>query len=276
MAKTVLITGTSSGIGHATAKFFAEKGWNVAATMRNPSGEAGKALAELPNVLVLKLDVTSQTAIQEAVAATIGKFGGVDALVNNAGYGLAGPMEFATASQIEKQYRTNLFGPVQLMQAVLPHMRSQHSGVIVNVTSVGGRYALPFNSLYHGTKFGLEGISESCALELAPLGIRVRVVEPGGVKTDFAGRSLVLTSSETVTDYDKMMANTLEAFGSSTGGSEPTVIAEVIYEAVTDESDTLRFPAGEDAKVMLKERYASSDEAHQKKMTAQFKLCEEE
>lgn len=243
------------------------------ATMRKPTSAAGEAFAKLENVHVVALDVTSETAIAAAVQSTLDRFGQLDALVNNAGYGLAGPMEFATSEQLDRQFQTNLLGPIRLMQAVLPTMRAAKAGTIVNVTSVGGRYVLPFNSLYHGTKFGLEGVSESAALELAPLGIRVRIVEPGGVKTDFSGRSLVMTSSETVHDYDTLVANTLAAFGSIiSGGSEPSVIAKVIYEAVTDTGDQIRYPAGEDAHLMLKERIVTSDEDHQKKMTAQFKL----
>eukprot|EP00171_Calliarthron_tuberculosum_P018065 IDg18065t1 len=273
MTKTILITGTSSGIGRATAEYFAEHGWNVVATMRKPTSVAGEALSKLENVCVIALDVTSQTAIAAAVQTTLDRFGKLDALVNNAGYGLAGPMEFATSEQLEAQYQTNLLGPIRLMQAVLPTMRAAKSGTIVNVTSVGGRLALPFNSLYHGTKFGLEGVSESTALELAPLGIRVRIVEPGGVNTDFNGRSLVLTTSDTVRDYDTLLENTLATFASFAGsGSEPIVIAKVIYKAVCDDSDQIRFPAGEDAHQMLGERYATSDENHQKKMTKQFKL----
>lgn len=273
MAKSVLITGTSSGIGFATAKFFSEKGWNVAATMRKPSSEAGQQLSQLQNTHVFPLDVTDQAAVAKAVQSTVDKFGSVDVVVNNAGYGLSGPFEFATAEQIERQYATNVYGPVYLMQAVLPHMRKSGSGVIINVTSAGGRIALPFCSLYHGTKFALEGISESANLELAPLGIRVRIVEPGGVKTAFSGRSMVMTTSESVKDYDKMLGNAVQEFGANMSeGSEPSHIAGVIFDAATDDSDQLRYPAGEDAKVMLNNRYAMSDEEYQKSTTERFHL----
>lgn len=272
MTKTGLITGTSSGIGFAAAHHFAEQGWNVVATMRKPSCDAGNALSQLKNLLVLPLDVTDRDAIHKIVRDTIAHFGDLHVLINNAGYGLAGPMEFATPEQIDRQYKTNLYGPIFLMQAVLPHMRSKASGVIVNVTSVGGRLVLPFNSLYHGTKYALEGISESANLELAPLGIRIKLVEPGGVKTDFAGRSLVMTASETVTAYNDMLSHAIESFGKILANSPPDLIARVLYEAATDETEKMRFPAGEDAKVMLKTRASASDEDHQKAMTQQFNL----
>lgn len=275
MVKTVLITGTSSGIGKSTALHFSTQGWNVVATMRKPSCDAGDELSKLDNVLVVALDVTKENTITAAVKAAVDRFGSIDVLINNAGYGLAGPMEFATAEQLEQQYQTNLLGPIRCMQAVLPVMRTAKSGVIVNISSVGGRVALPLNSLYHGTKFGLEGMSEAAALELAPLGIRVRIVEPGGVKTDFATRSLVIAQSDTIRDYDKMFANAIAAFTAITQhASDPHVIAKVIFEAATDDSDKIRYAAGEDAKLMLKERYEMTDEEHQKKMAEMFKLNE--
>ena len=207
---TILITGASTGIGRATARHFHEKGWNVAATMRRP--EAGAELAELENCEVLRLDVTDRESIDAAVAATLEAFGGLDAVLNNAGYGLAGPLEAASAEQIERQYATNVIGPIHVMQACLPHMRAQRSGVIMNVTSIGGILTLPFNSLYHGTKFALEGISESLSLELAEFGIKVKLIEPGGVRTDFAGRSLDLARAEGLDAYDAALGKAMAAF----------------------------------------------------------------
>ena len=186
--KTILITGASSGIGLATAKHFQAAGWNVVATMRNP--DSVPELQSLDRLIVLPLDVTDLSSIQAAVNATLEQFGSLDVLLNNAGYGLVGPMEAVTPAQLERQFATNVYGPIYTMQACLPHFRERKAGLIMNVTSVGGRLALPFNSLYHGTKFALEGLSESLALELAPHGIQVKLIEPGGVRTDFAGRSL--------------------------------------------------------------------------------------
>ncbi len=241
--------------------------------MRKPACDAGQELAKLKNVIVVALDVTSETSIKDAVKEALDKFDTIDALVNNAGYGLAGPLEFATLDQLDRQYKTNLIGPILVMQAVLPTMRAAKSGVIVNVTSVGGRLVLPLNSLYHGSKFGLEGVSEAAAIELAPFGIKVRLVEPGGVRTDFAGRSLVMTQSETVRDYDPLVANVLAKFAERINvGSEPIVIAKVIFEAVTNTSDKIRYAAGDDANQMLPERYGMSDEQYQKVISERFNV----
>lgn len=272
MAKTVFITGTSSGIGRAAAELFAKNGWNVVATMRNPSSEAGKALAALPNVIVLSLDVTSGSAVATAVADAIATFGSIDALVNNAGYGLMGPLESAADAQVVAQFDTNLFGPIRLMQAVLPGMRAARSGVIVNVSSIGGRYSLPLASVYQSSKFALEGLSETLALELTPLGLRVKIVEPGFVETAFAG-SMIIAKSDGATEYEDMITNFLQQIPEySARGSKPDVTANVIYEAVMDDSEKLRYPAGKDAHMMLEERYQMSDEDHRKKVSETFKL----
>lgn len=184
-------------------------------------------------------------------------------------------MELVTEEQLLRQFNTNVIGPVFVMQEVLPHMKLRKEGVIINIASVGGRLVLPFNSLYHGAKFALEGISEGACLELAPLGIKVRVVEPGGVRTDFAGRSMVMAAKEGDHTYDTMIGNALEVFQErqqQDTSSEPIQIAEVIFEAAVDESARIRFPAGEDAKEMFAERKAVSDEEYQQIMTKRFNL----
>jgi NAD(P)-dependent dehydrogenase (short-subunit alcohol dehydrogenase family) len=208
--KTILIMGASSGIERATVIRFQAEGWNVAATMRNPEKE--QELQKLSNVAIFPLDVTNQGSINAAVAGTLDKFKGLDVLLNNAGYGLAGPLEAVDAAQLERQFATNVFGPVYTTQACLPHFRAQASGLVINVSSIGGRLVLPFNSLYHGTKFAIEGISESLALELAPYGIRVKIVEPGGVKTDFAGRSLELMQKDGLHAYDASIQRAMAIF----------------------------------------------------------------
>lgn len=271
--KTILITGASTGIGRAAALLFQEAGWNVAATMRDPSRES--VLNALPNVLVQALDVTDQASIQAAVAATLARFGALDVLLNNAGYGLFGPLEAVTPEQLERQYRTNVFGPVQTMQAVLPQMRAQRSGLIINVSSIGGRVTFPFNSLYHGTKFALEGISESLAIELAPHGVRVKIVEPGGVKTDFAGRSLDVMQLPGLSAYDASLQGIMAVFSDPerrAGYSESIDIARVIYSAATDGTSTLRYLAGQDAVAMAAYRASVSDEAHITQSVERFGL----
>jgi NAD(P)-dependent dehydrogenase (short-subunit alcohol dehydrogenase family) len=261
--KTILITGASSGIGRATVMRFQAEGWNVAATMRNPEQET--ELQKLNNVAIFPLDVTNQQSINTAVTGILAKFGSLDVLLNNAGYGLAGPLEAVDAAQLERQFATNVFGPVYTMQACLPHFRTQASGLIINVSSIGGRLALPFNSLYHGTKFAIEGISESLALELAPHGIRVKIIEPGGVRTDFSGRSLELMQKAGLNAYDASMQRVMPVFTSAdrqSAYSEASDIAAVIYTAATDGTDQLRYLAGKDAEAMSAERARMSDEEY--------------
>ena len=251
MAQTVFITGTSTGIGAAAVRLFAAHGWQVAATMRNP---ADARFSDLPGVRVYALDVTDAASVQQAVAQAQQDFGRLDVLLNNAGYGLVGPFETATPAQIQQQFATNMFGVFAVTQAVLPAMRAQRSGVIINVTSVGGRTAFPMNSLYHATKFGLDGFSESLWYELAPFGIQVKVVAPGGVATDFAGRSLHMTADPADSDnpYAGQMRAVLAAFSSRGGAaSQPEHIAEIIYQAATDGKNQLRYLAGDDAERLL-------------------------
>ena len=251
MAQTVFITGTSTGIGAAAVRLFASHGWQVAATMRNP---ADAKFADLPGVRVYALDVTDATSVQQAVTQAQQDFGHLDVLINNAGYGLVGPFETATPEQIQQQFATNVFGVFAVTQAMLPAMRAQKSGVIINITSVGGRTGFPMNSLYHATKFGLDGFSESLWYELAPMGIQVKVIAPGGVATDFAGRSLHMTAdpAQDANPYAGQMRAVLDAFSSRGGAaSQPEQIAEVIYQAATDGTSQLRYIAGADAQSLL-------------------------
>jgi NAD(P)-dependent dehydrogenase (short-subunit alcohol dehydrogenase family) len=246
MTKTIFITGASSGIGRAAAKLFAQHGWNVAATMRQP--EAETELNQLPSVKLYALDVTQPEAVKTAVAQAIADFGTIDVLLNNAGYGLAGPLETASEEKIMHQFNTNLFGSMRTIQAVLPTMRAAGSGIIINVTSIGGLVGLPFNSIYHATKFGLDGLSESLNYELRPFGIRVKVVAPGGVATDFATRSLKMTM-DGPSEYDESLQKVFAAFGKNRDNySTSEQIADVIYEAATDNTDQIRYLAGADAK----------------------------
>lgn len=246
----VLITGTSSGIGKAAAQLFAAKGWQVAATMRNPAAET--ELVSLPNVRLYTLDVTDAASVTAAIQAVTADFGPIDVLVNNAGYGLVGPLETADEATIMRQFQTNVFGVMRTIQQVTPLMRAHGSGVIINITSIGGLITLPFNSLYHAAKFAVDGLSESLNYELRPFGIRVKVVAPGGVKTDFATRSLDLTTTPGVsTVYDEAIQKVWEAFGvRMENQSTSEQIAEVIFQAATDGTDQIRYVAGPDAQQM--------------------------
>jgi NAD(P)-dependent dehydrogenase (short-subunit alcohol dehydrogenase family) len=273
MPQTVLITGASSGIGKASATLFADRGWNVVATMRNP--DDGAELAGRDNVLVARLDLLDSDSIAAAVAEGLERFGAIDVLLNNAGYGAYGPLEATSMQVVRRQFDVNLFGLIETIQAVLPSMRAQRSGVIVNVSSVGGRITYPLGTLYHGSKWAVEGVSEALHYELAPLGIRVKIVEPGGVNTDFGGRSFVFTTNPELTDYQPlvdMAAAALEA-ESPSGNQEPEGVAEVIFTAATDGSMQLRYISGDGAKALLANRYSSEqDEQFVAGLRAQFGL----
>ncbi len=269
MNKTIFITGASSGIGKATAKLFQEKGWNVVATMRNPDVE--EELDKLENVLVTRLDVVDDASISSAVDAAVEKFGKIDALLNNAGYGAYGPLEAFPIDAIERQFDTNVIGLLAVTKAVLPHMRSAKSGVIVNISSIGGKMTFPLGSLYHGTKFAVEGISEALHYELEPIGIKMKIVEPGMIKTDFGGRSFDFRNDESMAEYQDVVAGLMAAFGTvAEAGSEPNVVAQVIWDAVTDGTATLRYTAGDDAAMYMKNRKEQDDVTFISGVKAQF------
>ncbi len=249
MANTILITGASSGIGKAAAKYFLAKGWNVSATMRSPSSE--KDLTDSENLIKMETDVTDKTSVVSAVETTVKHFGGIDVLLNNAGYGSAGPMEAATDQQIKRQFDVNLFGVIETIRAVLPHFRKKNDGMIINISSIGGLVTFPLFSLYHASKWAVEGLSESLQYELNPLGIKIKVVEPGGVKTDFAGRSMDFFDINGYEDYSDTV-NKITHYFRADGErrakyAEPDKIAEVIFKAATDGTDQFRYIAGNDA-----------------------------
>lgn len=256
--QTILITGASSGIGKATALRFQAEGWNVIATMRDPA--AGSDLAVLDNVLVTRLDVTDGASIATAVAEGIARFGRIDVLLNNAGYGAYGPLEAFSADRIRRQFDTNVIGLLEVTKAVLPQMRANRAGTIVNISSIGRQITFPLGTLYHGTKFAVEGLSEALHYELEPLGIRVRIVQPGMIKTDFGGRSFDFAMDDTLTDYGPTAAAMGRLFGKlAANPSAPEVVADVIWQAANETTDRLRFRAGADAETLLEARKARDD-----------------
>lgn len=183
MAKTVFITGSSSGIGRATAEIFSSRGWNVAATMRNPEKE--EALGELPNVKLFPLDVLDNESVKNTIKEIVQVFGKIDVLVNNAGYAAIGPFEAAEEDQILRQFGTNVFGMMRVTKGILPHFRNHGGGMIINISSVAGRTSFPLFSLYNSTKWAVEGFTEALRYELRQFNIRVKLIEPGAIKTDF-------------------------------------------------------------------------------------------
>ena len=259
MSKTILITGASSGIGKATAALFQEKGWNVVATMRTP--EKDQDLAQRDNVLVTRLDVTDAASIAAAVDAGIGRFGRIDVLVNNAGYGAYGPLEAFSMDKIRRQFDTNVIGLLEVTKALLPHFRANGDGVIVNISSIGGKMAFPLGTLYHGTKFAVEGLSEALSFEMEEIGVTVKIVEPGAIATDFGGRSFDFTNDEGMAEYQCVVQKLFAALGPAMeNAAPPRVVADVIYEAATDGTGRLRYTAGEDAREYMANRKAQDDE----------------
>lgn len=249
-APVVLITGASTGIGQAAAHLFVERGWRVAATMRNPAQSA--ELVEGQRIAVLPLDVTDPASIKAAVADTLRQFGQIDAVVNNAGYGLFGPFETATDEQIRRQFATNVDGVFAVTRAVLPELRRRGGGTIINVASLGGLMTLPFFSLYHATKYAVVGFTESLSFELAPLGIRAKVIAPGGVATDFAGRSLARTFEEGEPVYGETLSKVMSAMNARRSHySSAASIAEIIFQAATDGTGQVLYAAGADAEQAL-------------------------
>jgi NAD(P)-dependent dehydrogenase (short-subunit alcohol dehydrogenase family) len=248
--KTILITGASSGIGKVTAQYFAAKGWQVIATMRKP--EAETELNKVSNIMLLPLDVLNQDSIDLAISTAISKFGRIDTIVNNAGYGAVGAFESATTDQVQRQFDTNVFGVFNVIRSILPHFRANKAGTIINVASMGGRITFPLYSLYHGTKWAVEGFSESLAFELREHGIKVRIIEPGAIKTDFYHRSMDLFSKPGLTAYDNytnlVMPNMQQAGEDAPG---PIVVAQAIYKAATDTGNKLRYPVGGAAPALL-------------------------
>jgi short-subunit dehydrogenase len=182
MQKTIFITGASAGLGKATAKLFQENGWHVIATMRNPENET--ELTKHSNVTVLKLDVTDKAQIDNIVQHVVQRHS-VNVVLNNAGYGLIGPLEALTDEQINRQLTTNLLGVIRITKAFTPYFRENKSGMFINVTSMFGLIGYPTCSLYAATKFAIDGFSESLAYELANFGVKVKIVAPGGIQTDF-------------------------------------------------------------------------------------------
>lgn len=247
--QTVFITGASGGIGLATAQHFAARGWNVVATMRRP--DAVKELVASPTLIKLALDVTNEQQIDAAVAAAVKAFGKIDVLVNNAGYGLVGIFEETPAAEVKRQFDTNVFGLMAVTRRLLPHFRLNRKGLIINLSSIGGRTAIPLYSSYHASKFAVEGFTESLQYELAPLGIQVKLIEPAAVKTDFVGRSAAEISSldADYKDYSAPMLDKMKTAGNS--GVPAADVAKDIFRAATDGKRKLRYVSGTQAKSLL-------------------------
>jgi NAD(P)-dependent dehydrogenase (short-subunit alcohol dehydrogenase family) len=245
---TWLITGCSSGLGWHLAQAVLERGWNAIVTARDPATVQALVASHPKSALALALDVTDRERLPEVLRQAEARFGGIDVLVNNAGYGYRAAIEEADEVDVHALFATNFFGPVALIKAVLPGMRSRRKGTIVNVSSIGGRRSAPGSGYYSATKFALEGMSDALHKEVGPLGIKVIVVEPGAFRTEFSGRSL--TQSQTaIDDYADSAGRRRKENDTSHGRQpgDPGRAAQVIINAVESKDAPFRLLLGSDA-----------------------------
>ncbi|MBB5368360.1 MULTISPECIES: SDR family oxidoreductase [unclassified Janthinobacterium] len=270
MNKTILITGASSGIGNITARHFQARGWNVIATMRDPA--RGAALAGLDNVFVTRLDVRDGESIHAAIAAGIAHFGSIDVLLNNAGYGASGPLEATPAEKIRRQFDTNVIGLLETTKAVLPLFRGAGKGIVINISSPAGKAGFPLSSLYCGSKFAVEGLSEALSFELGAIGITVKIVTPGHMATEFGGASFDFNNEASLAEYQPFVRKFEAIRQNYPAGGDPATVAEVIYQAATDGSRQLRYIAGNDARALIAARHASDDATFMQGIASQFGL----
>jgi NAD(P)-dependent dehydrogenase (short-subunit alcohol dehydrogenase family) len=270
---TVLITGCSTGYGKATAELFLNKGWNVLATMRKPNASL---FGEAPSTLrVIRLDVTDESSVASALDEGMAAFGGVDALVNNAGIGLLSAIEATPLTTVRELFETNTFGVMALTQAVIPHMRDRGKGVIVNVTSSVCFAGMPLVAAYASSKFAVEGFSEALVYELSTVGVRVKLVEPGyGPGTGFMANSADRMRGLIPPGYQAYARQLMETMRNPGLATTATEVADAIYAAATDETDRLRFPAGPDSEQLAQARWRSSDEEFLAGMRSRFRMKE--
>ncbi|MCP5027918.1 MAG: SDR family oxidoreductase [Actinomycetia bacterium] len=264
----VLITGASTGFGRLTAEEFAAAGDTVVATMRNPAAGdelLAKAATEGWNIEVAALDVTEPATIDAAVADILNRHGRIDVLVNNAGVGVQGPIEEVSDAETRAAFEVNVFGVLAAMRAVLPTMRAQKSGAIVNVSSTAGVVSAPFDGIYSATKWAVEAISEAAFFELKQFGIRVSVIEPGGFETNFDSSRIRAEDHGESSPYHDVATRFLAARAGigGRGAKSATAVAEVIRESVITETPKLRWPVGDDAELINAVRVGISFETYE-------------
>ena len=269
--RVAVVTGSSSGIGHETSLTLARNSFLTYATMRSlDKGENIKSLAEkekLP-LKTVQLDVTDDIAVKNAIQSITAEANRIDVLVNNAGYAVVGAFEDCSMEEIKAQYETNLFGVIRVTQAVLPVMREQKYGIIVNISSGAGKIAIPVQSAYVSTKFAIEGLSESMAYELEPFGIKVVLVEPGFIKTNIGNNIVTAKKSQDANSPYSQLTEKMVSFiehGLETG-SPQDVVAKVVLKAVTSENPNLRYLAGQDVQKWMEAKRGMSDEGFHEMM----------
>lgn len=272
MTKTIFITGTSTGIGRACAILFAENGWNVIAGMRTPQKE--ETLTTYKSILIAQLDITNPESIERAMTKGIEQFGKIDVLVNNAAFGQYGLFEAISTEQIRQQFEVNVFGTMNVTRAVLPHFRKNKEGIIINISSAGGRIGIPVISLYISSKFAMEGFSEAVSYELASQNIKVKLIEPGGVDTAFHATSKEKYAiDKSLTDYQsytERFAKKFETMYDNLTSAE--TVAQETFKAATDNSNQFRYVVGEDAKGWIQLRTSKTNQEFTELMRASFEV----
>jgi NAD(P)-dependent dehydrogenase (short-subunit alcohol dehydrogenase family) len=277
--KVAVVTGSSSGMGYETSLILARNGFHTFATLRKIEGEGANQLSNIAKdgnlpLKIIQLDVNNDKSVIDAINRIAKeKDGRIDVVVNNAGYDLMGALEQTSIDEIKAQFETNFFGAVRVMQAVIPIMREQGGGIIVNVTSLGGRISFPLNSSYHATKFALEGLSESIQYELEPFGIKIIIVEPGGVGSNFLKnlKWASKASHPSNSQYRSIQNNILEFFKQwAQNLAHPSEVAKAILKAVTSDNPDFRYVVGNDAVTTLEARKNMSDREFHKLIKKQI------
>jgi NAD(P)-dependent dehydrogenase (short-subunit alcohol dehydrogenase family) len=273
-SKAVLITGCSSGIGHATAELLAREGWTVYATARRP-----ETLADLERAgcKALALDVTDEASMTAAVDAVVQAEDAVGVLINNAGYSQSGAVESVPLDQVRRQFETNVFGLIRMCQLVLPGMRDQHWGRIVNLSSMGGRLTFPGGGLYHGTKYAVEAISDALRFEVRGFGVEVIVIEPGLIVTNFgetaAGSVGAVPTDGPYADFNREVGHAVEQVYRgplARFGGGPETVAQTIAGALKAERPKTRYPVTASARVMMAQRRLMPDRLWDLLMRTEF------
>ncbi len=250
MNKTILVTGSNSGFGKLIVEQFASNGWQVAATMRDIS-KAG-SLTEFPNVNTYQLDVTNADSVARAKSVVLQDFGKIDIVVNNAGFGVYGAFELSTEEEVERQFAVNVKGLMAVTKAWLPHFRENQGGMFINISSVAGINSYPLASLYVASKWAVEGFSESLYYEVKPFNIKLKLIEPGGFKTNFQTSSITWTQNPAIDVYDKKLARTKKFRNDRQENlPDPIEVAKLAFRAATDGTDRLRYLIGKDAEKMM-------------------------
>ncbi|HEY4351766.1 MAG TPA: oxidoreductase, partial [Paraburkholderia sp.] len=255
-------TGASRGFGALIARDALQRGDRVVATARNPQ-QVVDQLGDHPNLLAVKLDVTNEAEAAQAVEAAVARFSRIDVLVNNAGYGLLGAVEESSDSEVKAVFNTNVFGLLNVTRAVLPHMRKQRSGHVINMSSVGGYSAYQGWGVYGSTKFAVEGLTEALAAELAPLGVHATVVEPGFFRTDFLNDNSLVSTRQQIADYAETVGVTrdLAAGANHAQPGDPRKLSTAMLRLVDSENPPVRLPLGSDtvARINAKNRHVESE-----------------